>query len=156
MFKLLGDNFCKSTCAVLQRYGHPALKYQQQCLTGLSWTGLVDQGLKCPVHLLVFDMSMCPQEEVKWTSLCCREALPVSRKQGPGLLSFPPMGTSSTFNAELCECKGFVALAALSNLGTTLLKQGQEITFKLNQGGWWKSALLVLRSVNPFWSTVSS
>lgn len=57
------------------------------------------------------------------------------QKQGPGLLPLPPKGTSSTSNAEPCECKGFVALAALSSLGTTLLKQGEEISFRLKQTG---------------------
>lgn len=38
-------------------------------------------------------------------------------------------------SAKPCERKGFVALAALSNLRTTLLKQGQKITFRLNQTG---------------------
>lgn len=42
------------------------------------------------------------------------------------------------------------------HLGATLLKQSQEIAPRLNQAGWWKSDLLALRPVYPFWSTVSS
>lgn len=71
VFNFLDNNSWESAWIVLQSCSHPALKFQQQCHAGFSWS------LFCASLLL--DMRMCPhKEDIKWTSPC-RVTLSVSQ-----------------------------------------------------------------------------